>query len=476
MSNILSLITRTDAYKLCHFLAMPKKVAGAYSYIESRCSGTVIVPFGMQIFVKKMLSQPITAANVASAKRFITRMGGEFNEAGWMRIVKEYDGFIPVTIRAAEEGTPVMSSLPIVTVEVTDPELAWIAQYIETALLRAIWYPTTLASLGRQVRKELEAMYVQSGADLNMLTWALNDFGARGASSTETAEIGGAAHELNFMGSDNLEGMITLASYYPTDLDAVEDEPVCAFVVPASEHFIECTWGLDEEGEKDYIRHMINTFGNKGIVSIVADGRDLFRAVDFMCSDEVVQLVKSKNAKLVVRPDSGDMYYNVIRILHKLEEAYGSTRNAQGYLTINNAGIIQGDGINYETAVKLINEVVNQGFVASQVVLGSGGGLLQSVTRDTLRFAQKCSAYKDDTTGEWVGIRKDPITDQSKRSKQGRVALCKNVTLNGPEAFTYYDMDVGLPENCVDAMVTVYQGRPIPEAFTTFETIRQRIK
>lgn len=51
------------------------------------------------------------------------------------------------------------------------------------------------------------------------------------------------------------------------------------------------------------------------------------------------------------------------------------------------------------------------------MVLGSGGGLLQSVTRDTLKFAQKTTAMK--INGVWVDTVKNPITDPGKKSKGG---------------------------------------------------------
>jgi nicotinic acid phosphoribosyltransferase len=47
-----------------------------------------------------------------------------------------------------------------------------------------------------------------------------------------------------------------------------------------------------------------------------------------------------------------------------------------------------------------------------------GGGLLQKVNRDTLRFAIKCSAVERD--GQWQNVQKNPL-DQTKKSKAGRV-------------------------------------------------------
>jgi len=54
---------------------------------------------------------------------------------------------------------------------------------------------------------------------------------------------------------------------------------------------------------------------------------------------------------------------------------------------------------------------------------GQGGALLQQVNRDTNRFAQKTSAIS--INGEWIGVRKSPVTDVGKLSKKGRFSLIK---------------------------------------------------
>jgi len=52
-----------------------------------------------------------------------------------------------------------------------------------------------------------------------------------------------------------------------------------------------------------------------------------------------------------------------------------------------------------------------------------GGGLLQKMDRDTLRFAFKtCWA---EIGGEGRGVSKDPATDPGKRSKAGRLKLVR---------------------------------------------------
>src|SRR5277367_2222494 len=58
-----------------------------------------------------------------------------------------------------------------------------------------------------------------------------------------------------------------------------------------------------------------------------------------------------------------------------------------------------------------------------------GGALLQQVNRDTQKFAMKCSSATVD--GIEVDVFKDPITDDGKRSKAGRLDLVKVREYNG---------------------------------------------
>ncbi len=66
-----------------------------------------------------------------------------------------------------------------------------------------------------------------------------------------------------------------------------------------------------------------------------------------------------------------------------------------------------------------------EGISADNIAFGSGGGLLQDFTRDTQRFAIKCSAMQID--GKWHDISKNPATDKTKASKAGRLATIQDV-------------------------------------------------
>lgn len=464
-------ILATDVYKLCHQDAVPDDVDGVFSYQEARIKNTVIVPYGQQMLLMKTLANPISMEDIDEAEDYCKRNNAIFHRDIWEWVLNKFGGYFPIEVRTVPEGTPINSGNVMLTIEASEKfpgewgpyKFGWLAQYIETFMLRGVWYTTTIASYGRKMKQEFKRFYEISGANLDMLVWALNDFGARGVPNKETAEMGGSAHQVNFRGSDTIEGQLAAEQYYFC-------ETASGFAVPASEHFIECSFGLDEEGEEEYLKMMITKFAPRGIVSIVIDGKDMYRATRKLCSPEFVKLIKESGGKVVFRPDSGDMMDTVPWILNEQAKAFGFTLNAKGFKVINNVGVIQGDGIDNVSAVNLMGKIVALGYSADVFVMGSGGGLLQKVNRDSLKFAQKACAIQR-KNGVWEGIAKDPITDPGKMSKKGRVSLAQRNGETGPDSYFTYDIDQGLPENCTDVMVTIYD-RGVLFNKITFEQIR----
>jgi nicotinamide phosphoribosyltransferase len=421
-------ILAVDSYKLSHAFAYPANVIGMSSYIEARTNGRdVIVPFGLQMFIKKYLMTQVTSAHIDEAEAFAKAHGEPFSREAWQRVIDMYDGYLPVRIYAVPEGMPIRSGNAIVRIDCTDPKLFWLSSYLETALQRAIWYPTTIASMDYSIKKDIAHFYRISGADMGLLPFALHDFGGRGVTSAEQAEIGGAAHLVNFMGSDTVEGVRAANYYY--------NEGMSAFSVPATEHSVECSFGSSNDEEESYLEHVLNTFAKPGaIVSIVIDGYDVYRAAKTLCTKFKDKIVAS-GAKVVFRPDSGDMMEVVPAILKMQAEAFGYDTNQLGYKKVRNVGIIQGDGVDHMSIKSLLGKVLLMGFTADNVIFGSGGALLQKVNRDTFKFAQKASAILvkkslswdgESHKTEWIPISKNPVTDPGKKSKAGRMLTVRS--------------------------------------------------
>lgn len=408
MKNI---ILNADSYKYSQFNQYPPNTEYVYSYIESRGGKfDTTLFFGLQAFIKEYLSSPITADMIDEAEAIITAHGEPFNREGWEYILREHNGILPVHIRAVPEGTVVPTKNVLVDIINTDPKCYWLTSFLETALLRAVWYPTTVATNSREIKKVILDALIRTG-DPASIDFKLHDFGARGVSSLESAGIGGAAHLVNFQGTDTVEALLFARRYYYADM--------AAFSVPAMEHSTVTSWGRDRE--VDSYRNMVKKNGKPGgIVSAVSDSYDIFNACK-LWGTELKQDILDSGATLVVRPDSGDPAAVVLRCLQILEEHFGSTINDKGFKVLNNVRVLQGDGITIETIGLILDTIIAKGFSADNVVFGQGGALLQIVNRDDQKFAMKCSAAK--VNGEWVDVFKDPITDKGKQSKKGILAL-----------------------------------------------------
>jgi nicotinamide phosphoribosyltransferase len=419
-------ITMTDSYKASHWLQYPPDVASMYSYFESRGGRyRESVFFGLQYFLLHYLTRPITRAHVAEADRFFAAHGEPFNRDGWDYLVDRYGGRLPVRIRAVPEGTVVPTGNVLFDIELTspDPRIFWVVSWLETLLVQ-VWYPTTVASLSFYCKRQIMDALVQSSDDpLEEVDFKLHDFGARGGSSQETIRLGGAAHLVNFKGSDTVEGVRCANHYY--------DCTMAGFSIPAAEHSTITMWGRhhEEDAYANFVQHyLIDRPAPEGVPKVaacVSDSYDVFNAIENLwCGPRLLPMVAHSGGKLVIRPDSGDPAPVVLKCLQILDRKAGMRRNTKGYKVLPAYfGLMQGDGVNDESIPEILHAIISRGYSASNIAFGMGGGLLQQVNRDTLKFAFKCAAaLRGD---EWVDVSKEPATDMGKRSKQGRLALVR---------------------------------------------------
>ena len=431
----MSILLNSDSYKASHFLQYPANTTVISSYIESR--GGVFEQtlfFGLQAFIKKNLLKPFTQADIDEAEVILTAHGLPFNKAGWQYILDTYKGYLPLEIQAVAEGSVVNTHNVLVQVKNTDDNCAWLSSYIETALLRAVWYPTTVATVSYGCKQVIARYLAKTADNMDGLLFKLHDFGARGASSEESAALGGMAHLVNFMGSDTLSAIIAARRYY--------QEPMAGFSIPAAEHSTITSWGRD--GEKDAYANMLKQFGGEGkLVAVVSDSYDLWNAIDNLWGDELRDAVINSGGTLVIRPDSGDPVQIVSATIEKLMAKFGYSVNSKGYKVLPACvRVIQGDGICLATIEAILAEMQQRELSADNIAFGMGGELLQKVNRDTQKFAMKASAVC--VNGNWRDVFKDPITDSGKRSKKGRLALVKN---SEGQYQTIREQDLGQQQN-----------------------------
>lgn len=404
-----NLILATDSYKASHWKQYPAGTEAMQSYIEAR-GGSHLLFFGLQIFIKDYLLKPITQRDIDQAATFFAAHGEPFNREGWEYILNTYKGYMPVIIKALPEGTVINNRNVLCTIECHDPKCFWVASYLETVLLRAIWYPSTVATVSYDCRQTIKKYLDLTSDNPEQLGFKLHDFGGRGVSSGESAGIGGAAHlATGAMGSDTVEGIIYANEYYNCDM--------AAFSIPAAEHSTITSWG--KENEVEAYRNMLKQYGGPGkLVACVSDSYNIENAC-YLWGTELKEEVMNMGGTLVVRPDSGDPAQTVARVVEILAECFGTTTNSKGFKVLPDCvRVIQGDGINRNSIEEILSLLMWKGFAADNVAFGMGGALLQQVNRDTFGFAMKCCAIK--INGVWQDVFKEA---PGKNSKRGRLTL-----------------------------------------------------
>jgi nicotinamide phosphoribosyltransferase len=458
MNNI---ILKTDSYKASHQKQYPVGTNKVFSYIESR--GGVFAEtlfFGLQMFLMDYLSRLITKKDISEAESFFVSHGLPFNTEGWNHIVNDHYGVLPLKIRAVPEGSIVPTNNVLVTVENTCGKCFWVPSYIETALLRGVWYPTTVATISYHARRII-IEYLRRTSDKDPVAeslFKLHDFGARGVSSGESAKIGGAAHLVNFMGSDTVEGVLAANHYYK--------EKMSGFSIPASEHSTMTSWGKD--GELEAFRNMLYQFGGSGkMLAVVSDSYDIYNAVKSHWGETLKQDAIDSGSVVVIRPDSGHPPKIVNDILGILYDSFGGTTNSKGCKILHpSVRVIQGDGCDLDMIETILKTMQANQWSAENITFGMGGGLLQHCNRDTLQFAMKTSYVE--VNGIGMNVFKAPVTDPGKKSKTGLLTLIKDNL-----GYQTKDPSMGINSD-LDVMEDVYCHGSMYER-STLEDIRKRV-
>jgi len=411
-----NLILDTDSYKYSHYLQYPDGTTNVSSYIEARNGPTdEIVFFGLQAWLKETLSKSITQDDVTWANSLVKAHGEPFNYDGFFHLVGKP---LPLRIQAVREGRVIPPGNVLVQVTNTDPRVPWLTSFIETSLLRAVWYPTTVATKSREIKKVIK-QYLEETGDPKLLPFKLHDFGARGVSSYESAKIGGLAHLVNFMGTDTVAALEAAREWY----NQPNLEPA-GYSIPAAEHSTITAWGPDNESRA--YSNMIERFGGKGkLVAVVSDSYDIYRAVEHIWGEELREKVLASGATLVVRPDSGNPRKVSVQLLTLLGSKFGFDINEKGYKVLNPAiRMIWGDGIDQSSITHILEAMKKNAWSADNIAFGMGGALLQINNRDDLSFAMKANAISNDGAKTWRSISKNPV-NSFKQSKGGRLALVK---------------------------------------------------
>lgn len=229
-------------------------------------------------------------------------------------------GYLPLLVLALPEGSRVNMKIPVMTIQNTHPDFAWLPNYIEPTESNMIWKSCTNATIAYEYRRVFEHFAVITGANPDLIIWQGHDFSSRGMSGPEDSARSGSAHLVPFCGTDNVSAVDYLEDYYGANVD----NELVGGSVPATEHSISSSNilfhardirkenpGLDEDtvllqAEKRFLLDYITRIVPTGIASYVADTYDYWGLLNLLNDPEVKSAIMARDGKLVVRPDSGN--------------------------------------------------------------------------------------------------------------------------------------------------------------------------
>lgn len=508
-----NLLLMTDVYKLGHMRMYKPGTTKVYSYLCARSDKkeSHALFFGLQPYLK-LLAQGVTQSD---ANEFYEYFAEILGSAPPQDIVDKIQalvalGYIPLEIKAVPEGTYLANKNVLATVTNTLPEFYWVVGFFESLLLK-VWNTTSVATLSNKFKRLAVEMTAKTSDSDFLLPFLVHDFGYRGVSSEETAELSGAAHLVNFCGTDTIPAVKFLKNNYAAT-------GLIGASVPASEHSIHCSFGPSAQNELDYVNNMMD-LTPAGLVSVVSDAYDYWRMLT-VTLPAVKDKILAREGKYVVRPDSGgpmeilcgntmvvkswdelvnqlsmsDFYgdsatcefygkfYQGQIILggvepreviptpenlgtfRLLEETFGATVNSKGYKELNpKIGVIYGDGMYFDRYKAILEKMAEMGYANTNLVVGIGGLLLQQHNRDDLGFAFK--ATYAEINGEAVELYKDPITDPGKKSHKGLMQLVRNLD----DSYTTYDQCTWNEANHETELKTVFLNGKVTKEFTLEE-------
>ena len=513
----------TDGYKTGHHQQYPHGTTLVYSNFTPRSNKYApngcdkVVSFGQQMIMKQI--------HDAFNKDFFSKpkdeVCGEMKRELSLYLGTDYDvthfeqlhdlGYLPINVKAIEEGTLVSMKVPVLTIYNTHPDFYWITNYLETIISNLLWKPMTSATIAHTYRKVLTKWQEKTDSERAwFIDWQGHDFSMRGMDSIEATTASGLGHLTSFLGTDSLPAIGGARKYYG------ETEFVGGSV-NATEHSVMCAGSKDDE--VGTFRRLLETYPT-GILSVVSDTWDLWK----VCTEHVVTLkeeILARDGKLVIRPDSGDpvdilcgiddfkqdddgtMYKahytsGIFRdrgrkissaeqkgVVELLWDVFGGTINEQGYKVLDShIGAIYGDSITIDRADEICARLEAKGFASTNVVLGIGSFTYQYNTRDTFGFAMKATYIEleelnyqtPESVVPEIGIVgreifKDPITDDgTKKSATGLLWVDKNTD----GEYVLFDKVTWEGESR-GFLQTIYKdGKFYNE--TTLTEIRQRLK
>lgn len=437
-------ILAIDGYKVSHRVQYPQGTTKVYSnftprsdrFFQSPLADGKLVFFGLQGFLQWFLVDMFNEAFFGRPQDEVVReykqvmdgyLGPDAVTVDHIRDLHQL-GYLPLHIKALDEGSKVPMKVPVLTITNTRPEFFWLVNYLETVLSAELWKASTNATIAHHYRKICARWAEKTCSDDSHLDFQCHDFSFRGMSGLQDTAQSGCGHLLSFRGTDSIPSLLYARDYYTDGEDAF-----IGATIPATEHSVMCMG--QRESEIETFRRLIADLYPQGFVSIVSDTWDYWRVLTEY-TRELKATIMQREGRVVFRPDSGDPVAILCGTgadsdkradrtpeekgsVEVLWEIFGGTVNDKGYRVLDpHVGLIYGDSITLARADEILARLEAKGFASSNVVFGVGSFTYQYNTRDTFGFAMK--ATWGEVNGEGRMIFKEPKTDSGlKRSARG---------------------------------------------------------
>ena len=270
MINNMNSLLLTDGYKTSHEKMYPEGTTLVFSNFTPRSDKHAIAPlqdkgvvvFGVQLMLQQLQEhfnnnffkvkerEEFELFNPTGFQEALAEQGlRELRNSTLQPIKQELDmylgidydishfeslwdlGYLPIEVRALDEGSICPIRTPMLTIHNTLPEFFWITNYLETMISNLLWKPMTSATIAHAYRQLLNSWAIKTTGSIEGVEWQGHDFSMRGMDSIDAVVSSGLGHLTSFNGTDSLPTIWGARHYYG-------ETGFVAGSVPATEHSV----------------------------------------------------------------------------------------------------------------------------------------------------------------------------------------------------------------------------------------------
>lgn len=496
-----NMLLMSDYYKQSHAMMYPEGASYLATFLTPRMSRmphykNFLITFGIQGFCRDYLIERFNESFFKRPKQEILKEAREFLKETLnphYDFVQKMDdlwelGYLPLRVSALPEGTkcPIYDKslygegkenpvkVPMLKVENTHPDFAWLAEWVESIMSCQVWYPMTVANQAYYYREIANEAYEKS-CDISARS-AVSEFGFRGQDGLEGAKMASAAFLTSFNKTATIPAILYLRDYYDGEIKGGDT----GAGMISTEHSVMCSNYAVDGDEETFLLRLFNEICPKGALSVVADSYDYWENIKRICTGEVKDAILNRDGTVFVRGDSGspvdiicgtgkfiigeteedicekclkeyikdwvsgcgieytckvestNEYYKVqvedgeivmkekyipslaeIGTVEALWNSYGGTVNSKGYKVLDShIKAIYGDSITPARAKMIYDRLMKKGFAANNVALGAGS------------FSMRCAEENGDLlpfTRDSYGIAIKATYMETKDGKQFQI-------------------------------------------------------